>query len=58
MLHGVEIDKDVITKKLDEAKKKFRNKLDKLTFVIASFPIYDKENLKKCIAEGVENYGK
>ena len=58
LLHGVEIDEDVITKKLDEAKKKFRNKLDKLTFVIASFPIYDKENLKKCIAEGVENYGK
>lgn len=57
LLHGVEIDEDTIVKKINKAKKKFRNKLDKLTFVIASFPIYDKENLKKCIAEGVENYG-
>lgn len=58
LLHGVEIDKDGIIEQINKAKKRFRNKLKKLTFIIASFPIYDKENLKKCIAEGVKNYGK
>lgn len=58
LLHGVEIDKDKIIEQIDKAKEKFRNKLKNLTFVIASFPIYDKENLKKCIAEGVENFDK
>lgn len=58
LLHGVEIDKDTIVSKIEKAKKRFENKLNGLTFVIASFPIYDKENLKKCIAKGVEDYGK
>ena len=57
-MHGVEIDKDTIVSKIEKAKKRFENKLSGLTFVIASFPIYDKENLKKCIAKGVEDYGK
>ena len=58
LLHGVEIDNDIIIAKLDKAKKKFSKKINKLTFIIASFPIFDKENLKKCIAKGVDDYDK
>lgn len=56
LLHGKEIDNDNIVETINKNKLKFSEKLNLVEFVIISFPIFDKENLKKEIAKEVSNY--
>lgn len=56
LLHGEEIDTNSIVDIINKNKNKIVKKLDKIEFIVISFPIFDKENLKKEIAKEVSNY--
>ncbi len=58
LLHGKETTSDEIICKIKKARNSFRKKLAGIKFSVISFPIYDKDNLKKCLAKGVKSFGK
>lgn len=56
LLHGKEIDINSIVDIINKNKNSIAKKLGKIEFIVVSFPIFDKDNLKKEIANGVSNY--
>lgn len=58
LLHGNEINKNIIVDKIQKSKIKFAKKIGNIEFTVISFPIFSKEHLKESIAKGVDSYGK
>ena len=58
LLHGEEIDDEKIVEIISKQKQHFKDKIGNIEFCVISFPIYSKENLKKRISRGVQEFGK
>lgn len=58
ILHGIEIEDEKIVEVITKQQKNLKKKIGDMGFLVISFPIYDKENLKKRISKGVQDFGK
>lgn len=58
LLHGTEIYNSDIVQQIEKSRDNLNKRINGLEFLVISFPIYDKENLKKTIVKGVVDYGK
>ena len=58
LLHGEEINDDKILEIIEKYRQRLKDKINNIDFLVVSFPIYSKENLKGRISKGVQDFGK